>query len=271
MTDRFARGRSAEVFRTDDNKVMKLFFEDYPKAYAEKEFKNTKIASELGCTPMKVYEMTEKDGRTGFVMDYIDGVSQNDMPSKNPLYLLKGGQDLARCHVRVQSKQSHELDDIRMVCADLLNDETMSILSEEEKKRAEAYLLSLPEEDTVLHLDFHTGNVLVDKNGNCTVIDWMTAARGNRAVEEAMMEFLFSEAELFPEAGRLQKAFFAAVRGYIGKQFFKEYQKLTPLSADEIDRYRLPALIVRRSWNIEFEKPYLTRTLKELIGKYGIS
>jgi aminoglycoside phosphotransferase (APT) family kinase protein len=133
------------------------------------------------------------------------------------------------------------------------------------------YLLSLPEDDTVLHLDFHTGNVLVDPDGNCTVIDWMTAARGNRAVEEAMMEFLFSEAELFPEAGKLQKAFFAAVRGYIGKQFFKEYQKLTPLSAEEIDRYRLPALIIRRSWNIDFEKPYLTKTIRELIRKYGIS
>lgn len=271
MADRFARGRSAEVFRIDDTRVMKLFFADYPREYAEKEFRNTKIASELGCTPMKVYEMVEKDGRCGFTMDYIDGVSQNDMPSRNPLYLLKGGKDLAHCHVKVQAQQSPELEDIRTICTDLLNDETMSFLSEEEKQKAAGYLRSLPEDSTVLHLDFHTGNVLVDKSGNCFVIDWMTAARGNRAVEEAMMEFLFSEAELFPEAGKLQKAFFAAVRGYIGKQFFKEYQKLTPLSADETDRYRLPALIVRRSWNIEFEKPYLTKTIRELIRKYGIS
>ena len=271
MADHFARGRSAEVFRIDDGRVMKLFFEDYPREYAEKEFRNTKIASELGCTPMKVYEMVEKEGRSGFVMDFINGVSQNDMPSKNPLYLLKGGKDLARCHVKVQARRSHELEDIRTMCADLLSDETMSFLSAEERQRAEKYLLSLPEDDTVLHLDFHTGNVLVDPDGNCTVIDWMTAARGNRAVEEAMMEFLFSEAELFPEAGKLQKAVFAAVRGYIGKQFFKEYQKLTPLSAEEIDRYRLPALIIRRSWNIDFEKPYLTKTIRELIRKYGIS
>ena len=53
MAERFARGRSAEVFRTADGKVMKLFFADYPRAYAEKEYRNTKIASELGCTPLQ--------------------------------------------------------------------------------------------------------------------------------------------------------------------------------------------------------------------------
>lgn len=269
MAERFARGRSAELFRRPDGKVTKLFFEDYPREYAEKEFKNTKIASELGCTPIGVYEMVEQDGRCGFVMDFVDGVSQNDMPGKNPLYLLKGGKDLARCHVNVQSKQSHELEDIRLLCADLLDDETMSFLDEGEKARAKAYLMSLPEDDGILHLDFHTGNVLVDTQGNCAVIDWMTAARGNRAVEVAMMEFLFSEAELFPEASKLQLVFFAAVRGFIGRQFFKEYQRLTPIAADEVDRWRLLSLMVRRSWNIEFERPYLTKTIKALIEKYG--
>lgn len=269
MADRFARGRSAEVFKTEDGKVIKLFFEDYPREYAEKEFKNTKIASELGCTPMKVYDMIEQDGRCGFVMDFVEGVSQNDMPGKNPSYLLRGGTDLARCHVNVQSKRSQELDDIRQICVDLLDDETMDFLTDDEKTRAKAYILSLPDDDSVLHLDFHTGNVLVDDKGHCTVIDWMTAARGNRAVEYAMMEFLFSEAELFPEASKAQLILFTLVRGFIGKQFFKEYQRLTPIQADEVDRWRLLALMVRRSWGIEFERPYLTQAIRDLIGKYG--
>lgn len=268
MSERFARGRSAEVFRTADGKVMKLFFADYPREYAQKEYRNTQIASELGCTPLRVYEQVEQDGRFGFVMSYVDGVSQNDMPGKSPLYLLKGGKDLARCHVTVQSRGSHELDDIRQVCAGLLDDETMVFLDEGEKAKVATYLMSLPDEDGVLHLDFHTGNVLVDAQGGCTVIDWMTAARGNRAVEYAMMEFLFSEAELFPEASKAQRMLFSAVRGFIGKQFFKEYQRLTPLAASEVDRWRLLALMVRRSWNIEFERPYLTGTIKALIGKY---
>ncbi len=82
MSEHFARGRSAEIFRTEDGKILKLFFPDYPREYAEKEYKNTKIAASLGCTGMQVYDVVERDGRFGFVMDCIDGVSQNDMPGK---------------------------------------------------------------------------------------------------------------------------------------------------------------------------------------------
>ena len=36
------------------------------------------------------------------------------------------------------------------------------------------------------------------------------------------------------------------------------------------DRYRLAALILRRHWNIAFEEPYLTKTIRALIAKYGV-
>lgn len=94
MGEHFARGRSAEVFRTEDGKILKLFFPDYPREYAEKEYKNTKIAASLGCTGMQVYDVVERDGRFGFVMDFIDGVSQNDMPGKNPAYLFRRARTL---------------------------------------------------------------------------------------------------------------------------------------------------------------------------------
>ena len=266
--EKFARGRSSEAFKLEDGKVLKLFFEDYPEEFAQKEYKNTKIASDTGCTDMKVYEILKQDGRTGIVMDYIDGVSQNDMPTKNPLYIFKGGKDLARCHNIVHSKKSHELEDVRTMVVNMLRQDEFNNLTDEEKDRIKDYVLNLPEDDTIIHLDFHTGNVLVDKAGKCTVIDWMTAARGNRAIEVAMMEFLFSEAELFPGCSDLQYLFYATVRGMIGKQYFKLYQELNPISKEEIDKYKILALVIRRSWGIEFEKENLTNKIKELITKY---
>ncbi|MBQ0036754.1 MAG: phosphotransferase [Firmicutes bacterium] len=268
MNEKFARGRSSEAFKVEGNKVLKLFFEDYPEEYAKKEFKNTKVAYETGCTKMKVYEMVKQDNRNGIIMDYIDGISQNDMPTKNPLYIFKGGKDLARCHQRVHSKKSHDLVDVREMVCEMLEEETLNVLTNEEKDKVKKYVMSLPEDDTIIHLDFHTGNVLVDGNGECTVIDWMTAARGNRAVEVAMMEFLFSEAELFPGSSKLQLVFYSGVRGMIGKQYFKLYQQLMPISSEEIDKYRILALIIRRSWGIEFERENLTNKIKNLIKKY---
>ena len=268
MAEKFARGRSSEAFKLEDGKVLKLFFEDYPEEYAKKEYKNTKIANETGCTNMKVYEMVKQDGRVGIVMDYIDGISQNDMPTKNPLYIFKGGKDLARCHNLVHNKKSHDLVDVRDMVCEMLDEDTLKVLTDEERQLAKKYVRSLEEDDTIIHLDFHTGNVLVDDNGECTVIDWMTAARGNRAIEVAMMEFLFSEAELFPGSSKLQLAFYSAVRGLIGKQYFKLYKTLMPISDEEIDKYRLLALIIRRRWGIEFERENLTNKIKNLIKKY---
>ena len=266
MDEKFARGRSAEIFHVDDGKVMKLFFADYPKEYAEKEYRNTKAVADLGCTGLNVYEMVEQDGRFGFIMDKVDGVSQNDMPSKKPLYLFKGGKDLARCHVRIQKAHTKELDDVRKVCIDALDTEPFDFLTAEEKAKATAYINALPEDDTVLHLDFHTGNVLVDEKGDCKVIDWATGARGNRAVEESLMQFLFSDdVEMFPEATPAQVKFFTFAKNIVAKAFFKEYQKLTPISQEELDRYRLPAMIIRRSWGIESERVYLTNTIREMI------
>jgi aminoglycoside phosphotransferase (APT) family kinase protein len=268
MENRFARGRSSEAFRLEDGRVLKLFFSDYPRSDAEREFRNTRIASACGCTEMKVYEMVEKDGRVGFIMDYVEGVSQNDMPKQHPLYIFKGGKDLARCHAIVHSKKAHELDDIRKVACDMIDGKPFEIFTPEERAKMKEYVMSLPEADTIIHLDFHTGNVLVDKEGKCFVIDWMTAARGHRAIEYAMMEFLFRDAELFPEASKAQLAFFKAVRKMIGKQYFALYQKLMPLAEEEVDKYRMVALIVRRNWNIEFEKETIANQIRNLIKKY---
>lgn len=82
-----------------------------------------------------------------------------------------------------------------------------------------------------------------------------------------MMEFLFSEAELFPEASKAQLRFYSAVRKMISKQYYKTYQKLMPLDKSEVDKYRLVALVVRRNWNIDFEKDNLINKIRNIISK----
>lgn len=268
MADNFARGRSAEVFKLEDNKVMKLFFSDYPRSDAEKEYKNTVIASKLGCTPVKVYEKIEKDGRFGFVMDYVNGVCQNDMPGKDPSYIFKAGYDLAKCHALCHTKSSHDLEDVRVVACNALDQDEFNDFTNDEKDLMKKYIMSLPEEDTVIHLDLHTGNVLVNDNKELFVIDWMTSCRGSRCVEYAMMNFLFKDAELFPEKSKFVNAIFGMIRGMIGNQYYKGYEKLLPIDKAEVDKYRIIALIIRRSWGIEFEHNVLNKQIRDLIKKY---
>lgn len=271
MSKLYARGRFGEIYLLDDNKVMKLFFQEVPKEEAEQEYNNTKIAYENGCTPIKVYDFVEQDGRFGFTMDFCPGMSQNDYSGKHPGYIFKGGTDLARQHYMVHSKKCHDLRDIRLYDCDLLdNCEYLNSLTDEEKARARKFIMSLPEEDTIIHLDFHTANVMIDDQGVCRTVDWTTAFRGNRAIEVAMMKHFFSEAELFAEASAAQNWFYDKVRRIVGHYYFKEYNNLMPIEDSEVDKYRLLALVFRRSWDLVTEREILDNHIKDLIKKYGI-
>ena len=40
-----------------------------------------------------------------------------------------------------------------------------------------------------------------------------------------------------------------------------------PLDKSEVDKYRLVALVVRRNWNIDFEKDNLINKIRNIISK----
>ena len=106
--------------------------------------------------------------------------------------------------------------------------------------------------------------------GVCRTVDWTTAFRGNRATELAMMKHFFTEAELFPEASDMKNWFYGKVRGIVGHYYFKEYQRLMPISEEEIDRYKLVSYVLRRDMDCVTEREIINNHLKELIAKYGI-
>ena len=61
------QGNTAEIYKIDDKKVLKLFRTGLPKDVVEREYQNGIIVQNiLDCVP-KVYEMVEMDGRHGIV------------------------------------------------------------------------------------------------------------------------------------------------------------------------------------------------------------
>lgn len=194
----------------------------------------------------------------------------NDAPTKNPAILFTAGKILADEHIRLQKCHSKNLKDVREVaCACLDDGKIFDFLSGDELAKAKAYIRSLPEDDTFLHYDFHTGNVLIDpKSKKTVIIDWMTAMRGRPEAEVAMMKFFFNEAELFPGSSKLELLFYTMVRKSIGKSFMKNYAAATNVDMQEVDKWYIVAIIIRLGlWNIAFEKPYISAEIKKRIAK----
>lgn len=268
MIERYSRGRTGEIFLLEDGNVLKLFFPEYPKKEADIEFHNAKCACEAGCTPIKVYDLVEQEGRYGYTMDFCPGCSQTDYALKHPGYLFKVGTDLAKMHQLVHSKEAPALQDVREYTCDLLdNSDYLAFLTEAEKEKAKAYIKNLPESDTVLHLDFHPVNVMVDDEGVCRVIDWTTAHRGRREVEIALMQFFFQEkdVEMFAEANPFENYLYNILRKYVGKQFLREYAERMPFDQSEVDKYALLAYVFRKKWNLTRERDVLERNIRAII------
>lgn len=262
-------GRSSELFDWEKGQVLKLYFAEYPEKSVDLEYSNTVEAFNAGATPMKVYGKVKIGDRFGIIMDRLDGITMNDAPAKCPSVLFKAGKILSDEHVKLQKCHSDGLPDIKDVACKCLDDKSIfDFLSGEEIAKAKAYISALPSDNTFLHLDFHTGNVLINpKTKETVVIDWMTGVKGRPEAEAAMMTFLFNEAELFPGSSKLELLFYTLVRKSIGKSFMKNYFASTGMKRGDVDKWYIVAIIIRLGlWNIAFEKPYISAEIKKRIA-----
>ena len=261
-----AIGRSAEIFAWKEGQVLKLFLKEIPAADIRTEFGNTREANASGACGMICHDTVAVEGRTGIILDRIDGISLTKTPDKNPLLFFTISKTLAELHVDLHKKKTKKLRDIREIAAGMLDTKPLGFLTKDERKRAKAILGVLPDGGSVLHMDFHPENVIVHGD-EYVIIDWMTAARGNPAADVAYSVFLMHDAELWPGTPKLKLVFYNIVRNMILKGYLKHYRKLTGMTMEEIRRWRLPVLMLRLGiWNVASEKDAIMREIRGIIG-----
>jgi len=263
-----ARGRSAEIVAYDEDRVVKLFLADFDPELIDIECANTIEAHEVGATPMACYGKTELVGRIGIILDWVKGVPLTKGAEKNPLLLLASGRILAEQHVLVHSKTSENLRDVRAMAIEYLDHPALEVLNADERAKAKRYIASLPEGHTVLHLDFHTENVMIDEDRNAVTIDWLTSARGYPQVEIGVMDYVFHYGLLFPGISTLQRIFYETVRSFVYNGYLKHYLRATGIDVASVDDWRLVSLIIRRRiWAHEFEESTLKAQMKACIAR----
>lgn len=133
---------------------------------------------------MQCYGKAKVENRYGIIFDRITGISLTKLPDKNPLELFRIAGTLARLHYGIHQIQSDRYKDIKVILNSCLSSEPLSFLSSEEKEKAKSYISGLPNGNSILHLDFHPENVIVQGKDEI-IIDWMTAAKGNPAADVA--------------------------------------------------------------------------------------
>lgn len=263
--------RSAAIYAWPEQRILKLFHASVSTTQAQRERMNATEAHALGATQVRCFDEVEVEGRYGIVMSRLDGCTLTKSTDTNPLNLLRIPGTLARLQAQMHGVKTTQLQDVREVIAGLLDHPALAFLSAPEREKMRRYLVQLPDGQALLHMDFHTDNILVSGR-EATVIDWATAARGDAGADLAMTCFLFNEAELFPGITRFQAWLYNVLRQGIYRAYARRYRALCGLSREAFDatieRWYLPALIFRlASWQAPTEVQPLQARIRQGIAR----
>jgi len=257
-------GREAQIFAWDEGTVLRLPRPTSRWSPVEHETVAMRAAAAGGVPVPQVHGTTTQDGRTGLIMDRVDGPDLITLMGKRPWTVTRAarmvGRVQAALHEVIAPSDLPRLRDLARVKIETADD-----LPFELADFALATLNDLPDGDRLCHGDFHPGNVLIGKQGPA-VIDWTNAARGDPAADLARTRLLLRQGavqEYMPAVIKFMMRHMQAVgRGAFFRLYVRAYARARPIDADLVDRWEIVRAADRVKEEIEDEVPALLELLE---------
>lgn len=254
------QGNTAEIYRLDDNKILKLFRHGISKEIIEREYRNgSYIQKKLDCIP-KVYDMVEINDRLGIIYEEIKGTDMLKVMLTSLWKINDYAKKLAHYHLDLQIPIIYNICTVKEKLEEDVN--AVDVLSNENKQIVRKYLMQLPEGDELCHFDFHPGNIMITDN-KAVFIDWMTACRGDACADVARTCIMLKYGEV-AQAPWVMRKLFSFFQHHIYKIYIKEYLMISKRNIEDINRWELPVAAARlREWLSENEKRVLVQLVNE--------
>lgn len=258
--NRIGQGNTAEIFKLDDNKILKLFRNGMDKRIVEREYLNCSfIQNVLDCVP-KVFEMVEVEGRYGIVYQQIQGTDMLKRMLASIWRINTYAKELAHYHLNIQRPIDGQLCTVKAKLEEDIN--SAEILSKEKKELILQYLRQLPDGNELCHFDFHPGNIMLTKD-RAYLIDWMTACVGDSCPDVVRTCVMLKYGEV-PHAPWLMRKMISIFQHRIYKVYIKEYLLISGKKMEDIKRWELPVAAARlREWIPENEKQILLQLIQK--------
>lgn len=261
MDKMIGQGNTAEIYRLDDNKILKLFRSGLYKGIIEREYQNGIIVQKiLDCVP-KVYEMVEVNGRHGIIYQEIKGSDMLKIMFTSLWKINAYARKLAHYHLYIQKPVKDNICTVKEKLAEDIKN--VDILSDEKKEIIQKYLQQLPDGNDLCHFDFYPGNIMLADN-KAIFIDWMTACKGDVCADVARTCIMLKYGEA-THAPWIMRKIFSFFQQHIYKVYLKEYLMISNKSIENINQWELPIAAARlREWISDNEK----HVLVQLVNKH---
>lgn len=189
LSQPIAERRTKTVYR-DGNKTIKLFIENYSKAAILNEaLIQSRVEENTDLKMSRLLEVTKIENRWALVTEFIEGtpldVLMREHPEKEDEYL----NLFIDIQLEIMSKKVPTLN--------RLKDKYRRKLAEADIDDTTRYELlqrleGTKNHDKLCHGDFNPSNVIINENGEYSIIDWAHATQGNASADVAKTFLLFS-------------------------------------------------------------------------------
>jgi tRNA A-37 threonylcarbamoyl transferase component Bud32 len=241
LGERIAEGGQAEIFAFGPERVVKLFRAGWDATRVAEEARKTAAVAALGYPAPAVYDLVEIDGRSGFVLERLNGPTLFELALADPAGAAARSAELAALQARLHALECPVLPRIEPRVAAMLID---CPLSEPERTAVRARLDACPRGDAICHGDFHPLNVLSTASG-LRVIDWFGTSRAHAAADVAQSYLVVATAVL-PDALPLEpRRALEALRPTLDAAYLGRYLELGAVTRDDVRAWMRPLAAAR--------------------------
>ena len=254
-----SKGATGIVYAINDYEVIKLYPEGYDLHRVEEEFYKGRIIYDAGIKCPRPFEITNVDNQYGIILERIKGNTLTRQIASNPhdteilikkmVEMMKNIHRIDANNLGLQSLKSKYLNALAG-CKEYYNDEEFSKLI--------ALVRAIPDRKTLLHGDFHTGNIILNESNELVILDFLELGYGHPIFD------IMAQGAVIPVTiendPNLAESYHQTTIGILNRiwdSFIKEY--FAPPTPEELFEFSKDAALYSRIRNA------ITKTIAEKI------
>lgn len=182
-----AKGANGAVYRYNDETILKTYFAKDALPEIKQERENARKAFVLGINTAIPYGIVRVDDGYGTVTELLNAVSVTNLIRNNPEDVseaVKYYVDMLKSihAIKVEDGEVPDMKETALNWADFV----ALHIPEEQGKKLRALIEAVPKQNTLMHGDYHTNNIMV-QNGEPLLIDMDTLCMGHPVFELGSM------------------------------------------------------------------------------------
>lgn len=193
--EKIGAGGTADVYRIDEDKIIKVFKPNYIPSMIENEGKMAKTAFVFGVPTAISYDTVKVGDRYGVIYEMLnaDDILHHILkdPENTDKYIDIFADLIKKVHkIEIDSPDFKPIRESRMSVIKALKGNDM--ITGEELGKMYEIISSAPQRNTFIHGDCHIGNVMMQQDGELMFIDMAACGKGHPIFDMGSMYLVYN-------------------------------------------------------------------------------